>query len=233
MFFLRHKTNIVDTGFFSGFTDFHAHILPGVDDGVKRPEEALSILSLYKQLGIKQVYFTPHLMRDIANASLNLTAAFENFTLQYRGAVKLFLAGEYMLDGGYMKHLNAGLLCYPNRRVLTETSYMQAPVNMLEMLYSTSLTGYQPVIAHPERYMYMSDSNYRALKRYGYAFQLNLFSLAGLYGPRVMANANTLLEQGLYDLIGTDIHSLSSFSSTLHTFSVTSLQKRMLMALVR
>ena len=35
MFFLRHKTKLVDTGFFRDFVDSYSHIFPGVDDGIR------------------------------------------------------------------------------------------------------------------------------------------------------------------------------------------------------
>ena len=48
-----------DSGIFEGFTDWHSHILPGVDDGARTVEEALEILRLYEELGVKAVWLTP------------------------------------------------------------------------------------------------------------------------------------------------------------------------------
>ena len=48
MWFFRKKQTLEESGFFRGFTDWHSHILPGVDDGVQTMEEALQILSEYE-----------------------------------------------------------------------------------------------------------------------------------------------------------------------------------------
>ncbi len=65
-----------------------------------------------------------------------------------------------------------------------------------------------PVLAHPERYIYMSDSDYDRLKSQGIFFQLNLFSLVGLYGRRARKVASELIKKGYYDYAGTDIHTI-------------------------
>ena len=52
----RKRIILADSGIFQGFTDWHCHLLPGVDDGVQTMEESLQILSLYEQLGVNEVY---------------------------------------------------------------------------------------------------------------------------------------------------------------------------------
>lgn len=47
---------------------------------------------------------------------------------------------------------------------------------------------------------------YRRLKAAGTRFQLNLTSLAGLYGTDIRKKAEALLRQGFYDYAGCDIH---------------------------
>ena len=55
----RKKQTLEESGFFRGFTDWHCHILPGVDDGVQTMDEALQILAEYERLGVKEVWLTP------------------------------------------------------------------------------------------------------------------------------------------------------------------------------
>ncbi len=55
----RKHYSLKESGIFDGFTDWHNHILPGVDDGVQTMEESFEILSLYEELGVKAVWFTP------------------------------------------------------------------------------------------------------------------------------------------------------------------------------
>ena len=71
--------------------------------------------------------------------------------------------------------------------------------------------GYFPILAHPERYMYMDMDEYRTIKDMEVLFQLNIPSLYGAYGPEVQVKAEKLLNEGFYDLCATDLHRESSF----------------------
>lgn len=81
-----------------GRTDWHSHILPGVDDGVQTVEEALQILAEYERLGIREVWLTPHIMEDIPNTTALLRERFIELQALYIGPIILHLAAENMLD---------------------------------------------------------------------------------------------------------------------------------------
>ena len=66
--------------------------------------------------------------------------------------------------------------------------------------------GFQPVLAHPERYLYLDIERYLSLKESGVLFQRNIGSLEGLYGEAVSVRAEALLAENIYDLQGTDLH---------------------------
>lgn len=66
--------------------------------------------------------------------------------------------------------------------------------------------GYQPVLAHPERYLYLDMERYHSFKETGVLFQRNIGSLEGLYGEAVSLQAEALMAEGLYDTQGTDLH---------------------------
>ena len=51
----QQKQTLAESGILRGMTDYHCHLLPGVDDGVQTFEESLEILQLYEQLGICEV----------------------------------------------------------------------------------------------------------------------------------------------------------------------------------
>ena len=67
-----NKVKLRESGIFKGFTDWHSHILPGVDDGLREMEDSLRILSLYDELGVSRVWCTPHIMEDIPNTPSDL-----------------------------------------------------------------------------------------------------------------------------------------------------------------
>jgi tyrosine-protein phosphatase YwqE len=86
---------------------------------------------------------------------------------------------------------------------------------MDDILTDIKSRGYFPVLAHPERYMYMDSRRYAALKAMGIEFQLNITALTGAYGPEVKSKAEHLLSAGMYNYCGTDLHRLSSFEHLL------------------
>ena len=90
--------------------------------------------------------------------------------------------------------------------LLVETSYYNPPMRFRETLRQIKSLGYHPLLAHPERYMYMDNDEYRELHNEGVRFQLNLSSLCGAYGNTVKKRAQWLLKNGLYDAIGSDTH---------------------------
>ena len=83
-------------------------------------------------------------------------------------------------------------------------------MEMRETLQQIRSLSYTPLLAHPERYMYLDYAEYVKLHNEGVKFQLNLASLAGGYGKAVKEKAEWLLANGLYSVAGTDLHSEES-----------------------
>lgn len=193
----------------NGATDCHSHILPGVDDGVAEMETSLKILAAYEQLGIKEVWCTPHIMEDVPNTTEALKARFAELKAAYQGPVQLNLAAEYMMDELFMERLDTGDLLphgHEGNCLLVETSYYTPPYNLHGILDAVKSAGYHPILAHPERYLYMKMSDYPPLKEMGVLFQLNVASLAGAYGDDAVKKAHKLLKDNAYNRIGSDIH---------------------------
>ena len=92
------------------------------------------------------------------------------------------------------------------KQILVETSYYNAPMRMNDTLQQIKSLGYFPLLAHPERYMYLSNADYTKLHSQGVKFQLNLASLASGYGKAVQKKALWLLSNGLYSVCGSDLH---------------------------
>ena len=205
------KTTIAASGILQGAVDHHSHILPGVDDGVETVDEALRILATYEALGIKELWLTPHIMEDIPNTPQKLRTRFEGLKAAYKGSITLHLAAEYMIDNHLRKLLNDNAELLPignaSKHILVETSYFNPPMRFKETLRQIKSLGYYPLLAHPERYIYMDNDEYRRLREEGVKFQLNLASLAGGYGVAVKKKALWLLTNGLYSIAGSDLHS--------------------------
>lgn len=209
MLFFTKRFSLQSSGFFRNFTDWHSHILPGVDDGVRTPDEALRILQFYEQMGVRSVWLTPHIMEDIPNSTAHLKQRFAELQALYQGNITLHLAAENMLDSLFEERLATGDLLPigdKGNHLLVETSCFNPPMGLTDLLLRIKSKGFYPILAHPERYAYMDEEDYRKLKEIGIKFQLNLFSLTGLYGPEAHKKAEYLLRHGLYDLTGTDTH---------------------------
>lgn len=211
----QKKQTLAESGILRGMTDYHSHLLPGVDDGVQTVEESLEILRLYEQLGIRDVWFTPHIMEDIPNTTAGLRNRFEQFQKQYTGNIRLHLAAEYMLDNLFkerLAHRDLLPIGEEGNHLLVETSYFNPPMDLYGMMEKIKSAGFIPILAHPERYTYMGEKDYRRLKEAGVMFQSNLPSLVGGYGNPVKKKVEELHSKAMINLYGTDTHTLSSFN---------------------
>lgn len=209
----RKKSTQFDGTFSMLGTDMHSHLVPGIDDGAKDLNNSLDLIRRLSQLGFQKIITTPHIRPEyfpnsretILKGFEKLVAAIEENDLE----VEMAVAAEYFVDFEFMEFLeNESLLTFSGNKVLVETSTITAPPNFQEIIFQLRLSGYQPVLAHPERYLYMELKTFAKLKELGCEFQVNLMSLIGHYGTKVKKHASTLLENGLVDYFGTDCHNL-------------------------
>lgn len=209
--FIKRKQSLLGSGMLQGATDRHSHVLFGVDDGIRTLEDSLAVLAYDEEVGIKEVWCTPHIMEDVANTTEKLRERFALLQEAYKGPIKLNLAAEYMLDTLFEERFHAGdLLTMEDNTVLVETSTWNPPPDMTGTLRRIQKAGYRPLLAHPERYRYLNEAGYERLYKMGIHFQLNLGSLVGYYGETAMGKARNLLEKGWYSDVGSDCHRLST-----------------------
>lgn len=214
----RKRIPLKDSGIFEGFTDWHSHILPGVDDGVQTMEESLEILRLYEELGVKSVWLTPHVMEDTPNTTAHLRERFTELQAAYTGPITLHLASENMLDNLFEERLGKNDLLPLGENgdhLLVETSYFSPPMGLSNILLRIKSKGYYPVLAHPERYNYMDQDKYRELVGIGVKFQANIPSLVNAYGRLLYKKLEWLLRENMIDMWGTDTHHCDTFSKVI------------------
>ena len=208
MLLFGQKYSIEGKRLLEGATDHHSHILFGVDDGVSRPEESLAILSMLEEQGLRSLWLTPHTMEDVPNTTQGLKESFEELKALYHGPIELHLASEYMMDEMFERHLADKDFLFHKEEgtILMETSTWSGPYNFWDIIDRTMRSGFRPVLAHPERYDYMTERDYARLHIMGVRFQLNYPSLLGSYGASVKAKAEAILKKGWYDMAGSDCH---------------------------
>lgn len=220
MWLLSNKVRVSESGLLEECCDCHCHLLPGVDDGVEKMEETLSILNIWETQGISDIWLTPHIMEDYPNTPEALKTRFLELMKTYKGTIRLHLAAENMMDGLFFSRLHENYLLpigETAKKLLVETSYYNPPINMEHIINQIKEHGYTPILAHPERYQYMGIHDYKKWKQAGVQMQLNLPSLVGAYGYEVMKKAETLLNNGIYDYCGTDIHSENAANYFLYS----------------
>jgi protein-tyrosine phosphatase len=195
-------------------TDMHSHLLPGIDDGSPDMETSLKLIKGMVEMGYTRLVTTPHIMWDMyKNTSDNILAKLELLREAVKAEglqVEINAAAEYFLDDhvhGLVKN-NIPLLTISGNMVLVEFSLAYPSHSLKDILFDMQMQNYQPVIAHPERYIYLEKNKdfYEELKDIGCLFQLNLLSLSGYYGKSPQVLADHLIKKGYYDLIGTDLH---------------------------
>ncbi len=196
---------------FSLGRDIHAHLIPGVDDGPQTMEESLALIRGLNSLGINHLTATSHIYHQYyPNTKEGLLDAF----IKLREAIllndidiEIDLAAEYFLDEHFMDLLEKGaLLAISDNYILVEMPFVAMPPNLFEYFFAMQVHGYKPILAHPERYIYLTSADYQKLLDFGCQFQLNLLSLAGYYGKPVEKRAFTLLEKQWIHALGTDVH---------------------------
>ena len=193
--------------------DMHSHLLPGIDDGSPDMDTTLQLIRRLQAMGYRKLITTPHIYWDYYRntpAIIHEQLALVRQALAAEGLdVELDAAAEYFLDEHFEQELQDGtLLTLPGRHVLVEMSFFAPYPNLHQTLFNLRSAGYRPILAHPERYLYLAGDfgQFDRIRSYGCALQVNILSLSGHYGKPVKNLALQLLEHNLVDFLGTDLH---------------------------
>ncbi|MDR3681592.1 MAG: histidinol phosphatase [Flavipsychrobacter sp.] len=193
--------------------DMHSHFIPGIDDGAQTIDDSITMLKAMQDMGYKSVVTTPHINFDhYPNSSSKILAGLQqvHHTLKEKDMdITVKAAAEYYIDDHFFQILEREpLLTIYQDQVLVEISMASQPSNLFEIMFNIQLKGYKPILAHPERYLYLRENRqiFTDLKDRGCMLQLNTLSLAGYYGGDVKDMALFILENKLYDYAGTDMH---------------------------
>lgn len=207
--------------------DIHTHLLPGVDDGKFTPGNAAGTLAGMYAHGIRQVCITPHIFSGLYdNTPESLKEALDGFVASMgdNGEIPaLSLGAEYMVDDvllSAVRERNNEMLTVFDNHLLIEMSYYGISPQIFEVVAGLVGMGYRPVLAHPERYLYL-DGNmgvFDKLYDMGCTFQLNLPAVTGVYGDAATKIMKNLFERSYYQYVGSDIHSPQQFERLYGSF---------------
>ena len=189
-------------------TDFHCHILPGVDDGSEDMDMTLQMLDLSYAQGVRRIIATPHYHRDyVENEPEKLREVLKK--VQEKAAKKysdleIRLGNEVFYSDGVIELLRQGKILPlgdggNSRYLLVEFSPDDSFSRLQDAVSQVTRMGYRPVIAHVERYqcMYRQKDRFEELRRQGALFQVNY--------NQVREN-RWLFQHDFVDLLATDCH---------------------------
>lgn len=195
------------------YVDIHSHLLPGIDDGATSIENTAILIGELNKIGFKKFITTPHVLGDVWKNSRIQIEEKAKKTIEDLDIANLKnhfkTAAEYMIDEEFRELFKREkLLTLKDNYVLVELSYLNPPIQLYDILFELQVAGYQPILAHPERYVFYhhSLSEYRKLKNAGCLFQFNMLSATGYYGANVLKTTDALLKEGLIDFVGSDVH---------------------------
>lgn len=203
--------------------DIHNHLLPGVDDGFRSTNSTLHAIHAMVDAGCHDIVFTPHMNPDVYpdKSENDFRKAYAELTplIPAEWGVTTALAAEYMVVKDFEQRAEKPetLLTYPDGSILIEMSYYFRSSNIEDAIFNLKLAGLKPILAHPERYLYMVDSlsEFDHWHEMGCRFQMNLMSLTGAYGAGSLHILSYLLKKGWYDFAATDLHSTQQLQRIL------------------
>ena len=209
-FFKRKYKNLYPINFESVVCDMHSHLIAGVDDGSPDLETSVQIVKNLQSLGFEKVITTPHIMYDFYRNTPEIILGGlkdlqDELKKQYVD-VEVLAAAEYYIDYDFEAKVDSGekFLTMGNNQLLIETSFISAPPNFENTIFKLQLAGYKLILAHPERYGFMTFEDLQTYKTRSLSLQLNLLSLLGYYGPPAQSMAEKLIQNKMVDYIGTD-----------------------------
>ena len=195
-------------------TDMHSHLIPGIDDGAPDMQTVLALLEQMSRLGFRKVITTPHIMSDLYK---NNTEIIRKGEKEVKEAIKktglnleFHAVAEYLVDEGFAPLVQKReVMTFGDNYALIELPYYSPPKNLSELLFEMQVAGYKVILAHPERYVYWHQtfSEYEKLKDREVFFQLNTISLSGYYSLTTKKVSEKLIDAGMIDFLGSDLHS--------------------------
>lgn len=198
------------------FIDIHSHYLFGLDDGARTLDETLAMLQQAASLNITHLLATPHATELTDDAfSEQVLHRFETVQHEAKKAgipVRLSLAAELFFSRRLMDWLRYPWATLANNQkyLLFELPLLDLPEGVGEFIFQCRLKGITPILAHPERYIYLHN---KLEKLYGFfqqgaLIQINAGSITGQFGQRVQNVAFTFIKGGFAHFVASDAHEI-------------------------
>ena len=195
--------------------DIHTHVIPYVDDGSPNLETSLEMIKHEIAIGVDTIICTPHHIYHRYEKSVEEIK--KNFNLLKEAVekenlpIKLYLGQEicYTHREDAISLLKEGKLLTLNNsnKVLLEFSFTREPEDLLDIIYNFGVNGYEVIVAHVERYEWITYQKVEDLRMEGAKIQINSNSCLGMTSFKEKLFTKKLLKHGLVDYVASDTHS--------------------------
>lgn len=193
--------------------DIHTHILYKVDDGSKSLEESITLLNEEIEQGVKTVVLTPHLYhpRKSRYGIETLKEHFSQIKEQTKNLdINLILGAECYYGKEFLEAVKENKVFGYNgsKTILLEFSLIKE-MEIDDLVYSTIISGYNVIVAHPCRYLGITIENIKALKKSKAKIQINASSIVNKDNKKARKLALEMLKLNLVDYVASDCHNVN------------------------
>lgn len=199
------------------FIDIHCHIVPAVDDGAENFDEACDIIRSAASSGTSVMVATPHFNNpfqgrygDDKKTVHEKYSELKSIAASEVPSVTLFLGCELLATDNIREVLSNNNFFSINgsRYLLTEFTFDENISNVKRYIDIIMSFGLIPVIAHPERYLFLENSyeEIYAMAEKGCLFQINKDSPLGKYGEKANKLSRWFIRNDLVHLFAGDCH---------------------------
>jgi len=165
-----------------------------------------------KKAGFTKIISTSHYIERYYEADEEQRTELINEVKENIQGIELYLGNEI-----YITNRMADLIAEKKASTINNSKYVlfelpmnNKPIDAKEIVFRLIEKGYVPIIAHPERYKYVKENieYVRELADMGVLFQSNYGSAIGMYGKKAQKTQKKLLEEGLIQFFGSDVHTV-------------------------
>lgn len=194
--------------------DLHLHLLPDVDDGCKTMDDTIAMARALVSLGFGTAAPSPHNRPEYASREVALQRLDEVRAEFARLAIPLVLdvnSENFFLDESLLTKLptpESRRVGAAGKYLLVEAPYTSPLPQLTDVIFRMKLKGVTPIIAHPERCLEFERKGRAAeAVQSGALLQLDIGALIGRYGKTPQKLSTQFLDDGLYAISATDLHS--------------------------
>lgn len=191
-------------------TDYHCHVLPGIDDGAETPEISGKMLDLMKMQGVGRVILTPHFYphreRSVESFLDRRANAFAK--ISHRTEFEFHLGAEVAIEHGISEIPGIEQLAVEGTYLmLLELPFSGYGRWVLDEIHNLKCAGIVPVLAHIHRYIGIySKSQLDEILNTDAIFQVNTETFAGF---RESGFVKKLIRSSAKVVFGSNAHNLA------------------------